>query len=501
MAARTALYLRSSKDRHDVSVESQRRELKAFAEANDLLVVAEFSDKVESAKTANRPAFQDMMAEVKSVKCRFTEILCFDTSRFSRRQYDAQMYKHLLKKRGVGLRFLKLPKTDPLMDTVLESLMEVFDEFHSQKSKADGLRGMRENINQGFRAGGSAPYGYRLEKQIVGARDGEPITKSTLVPDPIDGPKVKAYLEARAAGMSRNAASERNDIDKTASVLLYLEENALTYAGHTVWNRHNERVDGGYVGGTKFRDSSEWMIKRDTHDAIVSEEVANAIVEMRAGRTRRSKRQRVNEYLLSGLLKCACGAPMHGNAGYYRCKDRCGNRSIKRETLDELVVETLLDDLLTEATVSEIADMADKHLKASPSRRGDALSALDGEIDGVDKEIAKLVELLTQVTHQRALLARLDGLEERRAELEAKANEIRESTPRRLVDAFASVGEFLNEFRSGLADPDCEKRKGVVKSLVGEANLDGDELILIPAESLTGFKMASPRGFEPRLPP
>lgn len=501
MAARTALYLRSSKDRHDVSVESQRRELKAFAEANDLLIVAEFADKAESAKTANRPAFQDMMAEVKSAKCRFKEILCFDTSRFSRRQYDAQMYKHLLKKRGVGLRFLKLPKTDPLMDAVLESLMEVFDEFHSQKSKADGLRGMRENINQGFRAGGSAPYGYRLEKQIVGARDGEPITKSTLVPDPIDGPKVKAYLESRAAGMSRKVASERNDIDKTASVLLYLEENALTYAGHTVWNRHNERVDGGYVGSTKFRDSSEWMVKRDTHEAIVSEVVANAIVQMRAGRTRRSKRQRVNEYLLSGLLKCGCGAPMHGNSGYYRCKDRCGRRSIKRETLDEVVIETLLDDLLTEAAVSEIADMADKHLKASPSTRGDALSALDGEIGGVDKEIAKLVELLTQVTHQRALLARLDGLEVRRAELEAKANQIRESTPRRLVDAFASVGEFLSEFRSGLADPDSEKRKGVVKSLVGEANLDGDELILIPAESLTGFKMASPRGFEPRLPP
>src|SRR5699024_8044022 len=146
----------------------------------------EFIDKVESAKTANRPAFQNMMTEVKSVKCRFAEILCFDTSRFSRRQYDAQMYKHLLKKRGVGLRFLKLPKSDPLLDSVLESLVEVFDEFHSQKSKADGLRGMRENINQGFRAGGSAPYGYRLDKEVVSFREGQPVTKSTLAADIVD---------------------------------------------------------------------------------------------------------------------------------------------------------------------------------------------------------------------------------------------------------------------------------------------------------------------------
>ena len=501
MAVRTALYLRSSKDRHDVSVESQRRELRASADASGLLIVAEFVDKVESAKTANRPAFQEMMAEVKSKQCRFTEILCFDTSRFSRRQYDAQMYKHLLKKNGVGLSFLKLPKTDPLMDSVLESLMEVFDEFHSQKSKADGLRGMRENINQGFRAGGSAPYGYRLDKQVVGTRDGDPITKSTLQPDPIDGPKVKQYLEARAAGESRNAAAERLDIDKSASVLLYLEDNANTYAGHTVWNRHNERVEGGYVGGNKFRDPSEWMTKRDTHEAIISDETADAILAMRANRTRRSKRQRINEYLLSGLLKCNCGAPMHGNAGYYRCRDRCGSRGIKRETLDSVVVDTLLNELLTEEAVTQIAKLAENHLNKHPSVASNSTNALINEIDSVDKEIAKLVELLTKVEHQRALLARLDALESKRANLESKVAEIKATTPTRLLDAFSSVSEFLHDFRNGLADPDCEKRKMVVKSLLDEAEIKGDEVTLIPAESLTGFKMASPRGFEPLLPP
>ena len=56
------------------------------------------------------------------------------------------------------------------MDTVLESLMEIFDEFHSQKSKMDGLRGMRENIKQGWRAGGTTPPGYKIEKTVVVGR-------------------------------------------------------------------------------------------------------------------------------------------------------------------------------------------------------------------------------------------------------------------------------------------------------------------------------------------
>ena len=82
MGKRTAIYLRSSKDRHDVSVESQRHELREHVAKEGHVLVAEFEDKVESAKTANRPGFQEMIAEARSVNCRFEQIICFDTSRF-----------------------------------------------------------------------------------------------------------------------------------------------------------------------------------------------------------------------------------------------------------------------------------------------------------------------------------------------------------------------------------------------------------------------------------
>ncbi|RMH45868.1 MAG: recombinase family protein, partial [Gammaproteobacteria bacterium] len=278
MAKRAALYLRSSKDRHDVSVESQRRELHRYAQEQGDVIVAEFVDKVESAKTANRPAFQDMIAEIKSKNCRFERIYCYDTSRFSRRQYDAQLYKHLLKKHCVELHFLKLPKTDPLMDSVLESLMEIFDEFHSQKSKMDGLRGMRENVQQGWRAGGRAPIGYKLEKIVVGTRDGEPITKSRLVPDPKTFDKIQAYLRGRLNNVARKHLIRELGIKCAETTMIYVEESALTYAGHTVWNRHNECIDGRYIGGSRYRDRKEWVIQRDTHEAMITEEEAETLI-------------------------------------------------------------------------------------------------------------------------------------------------------------------------------------------------------------------------------
>lgn len=57
-----AVYLRSSKDRHDVSIASQKRELNKLAKTNNLQIVREYVDVVESAKTEFRPAFQELMA-------------------------------------------------------------------------------------------------------------------------------------------------------------------------------------------------------------------------------------------------------------------------------------------------------------------------------------------------------------------------------------------------------------------------------------------------------
>ena len=57
----------------------------------------------------------------------------------------------------------------------------------------DGLRGMRENIKQGYRAGGKAPVGYKPEKEVAGTREGVPVTKRKLIPDPIQYSVIKEY--------------------------------------------------------------------------------------------------------------------------------------------------------------------------------------------------------------------------------------------------------------------------------------------------------------------
>ncbi|MDP7384740.1 MAG: recombinase family protein, partial [Nitrospinota bacterium] len=325
---KAVIYARSSKERHDVSIPSQVDELKALAKRNGDTIVQVFKDKAESAKTDERPAFQEMMALAKGKGRPFDRIYCYDTSRFSRRREHATAYKGLLKKAGIDLIFLKLPKSDTYVDTIIEGVFEVFDEFHSQKSKADGLRGMRQNAKQGYRAGGSAPYGYRLVPAYTGTNaEGSQVIKNKLEPDPETAPFAREYFERRAGGESREAILRdfsRRGIRPprgngwSGTTGFSLERNLDVYLGRAVWNRHSERIDGEYVGGSKYRDPSEWVVIEGAHEPLVTPDTAEKVQALWKKDGRGWHGRRESRYILSGILHCAlCGERFHGGSGLY----------------------------------------------------------------------------------------------------------------------------------------------------------------------------------------
>ena len=51
---KTAIYLRSSKDRSDVSIDAQRRQLQALANQKGFAIAIEYADAVESGKDDDR---------------------------------------------------------------------------------------------------------------------------------------------------------------------------------------------------------------------------------------------------------------------------------------------------------------------------------------------------------------------------------------------------------------------------------------------------------------
>jgi len=197
---RAALYLRSSKDRADVSIDAQRRELKALALSKNLPIVAEFADVVLSGADEMRPGFQSLLREIQSRECRFSVLLALDTSRIARDEYLSALVHRECERRGIAIVYAKMPSDDPLTSVVMLNTMRGFDRYHRMVSRMKALAGMSENVRQGYRAGGRAPFGYRLESVPTGAvRDGAPVTKSRLAPTQ-DAERIGAYLRGRADG-------------------------------------------------------------------------------------------------------------------------------------------------------------------------------------------------------------------------------------------------------------------------------------------------------------
>ena len=96
------IYARYSSDnQREESIEGQIRECTAYAEKNGITIVKHYIDRAISAKTDNRPEFQQMIKD--SDKKLFDIVLVWKLDRFARNRYDSARYKTQLKKNGVKL--------------------------------------------------------------------------------------------------------------------------------------------------------------------------------------------------------------------------------------------------------------------------------------------------------------------------------------------------------------------------------------------------------------
>ncbi|MEW6612723.1 MAG: recombinase family protein [Pseudomonadota bacterium] len=495
------LYLRSSKDRSDVSIDAQRRALTELAQARGAVIVGEYADAVESGKDDDRPGFQALIRDIRSSGRTWDHILVLDTARVARRRALAIIFEeHECKRRGIRIIYKSLPEADPITEMLLKSILQAMDEWHSLTSRVKGLAGMAENVRQGWRAGGRAPRGYRLQHEATGAiRDGQPVTKSRLVPGD-DALQVRAYLEHRARGVKRSRALELVGVQWPVTSLLEMERNALVYAGHTVWNRSAERTEDGYVGGEKWRPRSEWIIQKGTHEALISEDEAEAILAQVEEKKRSGGKPARRTYLLAGLLVAPDGSPWNGDGGYYRLGK--GTR-IQADNVERAVVAQVIEDLQSEPMAAGIAAHYRNMAKAKDTRPDDA-AAMKRRIAEIDKKTARLADLVSETRTPEALLRQIEALEDERTRLleslESMENERIAARALREITA-ADVRRMLRRLAEDMNAADPESLRDALRSAVEKIELSPESFEAViylrfgPA-SKSGELLASPRGAE-----
>ena len=502
MVTKAALYLRSSKDRSDVSIDAQRRQLQELAAERGYLLSAEFTDVVESGKDEQRPGFQALVAAVRNKRRGWDALLILDTSRLARRRHISLIFEEVeCRKFGVKVIYKSLPDTDPVTEMLLKSILQAMDEWHSLTSKAKGLAGMTENVRQGWRAGGRAPLGYRLEHIETGAlREGAPVVKSRLaLSDEAD--KVRKYLKAKAMGGSRQLALKDAGLKIAGSTAIGMEWNALTYAGHTVWNQRNEINDTGYVGGEKRKPRSEWVIQHNTHPALITDDEADTILNMLETSSMSKSRRTRSDYLLSGILKSPDGTAWHSDGeGSYRAGK---GKRIKADVIEPAVLAQLTDNLLAHDFVAAFTKAAKSQTEAK--MRDTELPHLRKELADIERHIIRITELLGQTTSPAPLLRQIENYEQRRLALEedvARRTEIEKDAQavRNLTEV--QVAKIMKGIAEDMASLDRERLKDFIRGLIQKVELDvANSTFQLTYHLDAGNKVASPRGIEPRPPP
>jgi hypothetical protein len=279
-------------------------------------------------------------------------------------------------------------------------------------------------------------------------------------------------IEDRQAFQEMIAEAGRADrrfdagLDLSPGTFVGIEDNALVYAGHTVWNRHNEKLKGSYRGGIKVRPRDQWVVHQNTHEAMISDVQAEMILAQRSLKSASQRRGRQSPYLLAGLLRCAYGANYDGDAGYYKChrrKDGCDSRSIKQGTIEQAVLGVLFEQYLTVETLASIREQLVKLEATTGARHKRDIEGLRAQLKDITRQTDTLIALLTEIEHRRPLLTKIDELEAQRVVLAARLQvtaPLRGQRPQAVGRPFSALlrgtlSQGNRVWRSGIEEIDC----------------------------------------------
>ena len=454
------IYARYSSDnQREESIEGQIRECTAYAEKNGITVVKHYIDRAISAKTDNRPEFQQMIKD--SDKKLFDIVLVWKLDRFARNRYDSARYKTQLKKNGVKLMSATEIISEGPEGIILESVLEGYAEYYSADLAEKVVRGQTENILKGRCNGGRGTFGYTLDSE----------RKFHI--DPLTSPFVlesfKKYNEGSTMKEIRDWLNENGIKNPVGGAFTY---NSVE---HMLKNRR-------YIGELKFRD----VVVPDAIPPIIPLELFEDVQEKIAKNKKAPARRKAeDDYLLTTKLFCGyCGALMFGESGtsrtgevhrYYKCatakKHRgCKKKTVRKQWLEDLVVNQTMqlvkDDAAMESIIAKVMELQNKENTNIPlyeKQLRDAESGIQNMLNAIQAGI------LTSSTKER-----LEQLEETKRELEARIAEEKLAKPK-VTEEF--IRFWLLRFRK-LDMSLKDQRQALVDTFINAIYLYDDKVLI-----------------------
>ena len=463
------IYARYSSDnQREESIEGQIRECTAYAEKNGITVVKHYIDRALSAKTDNRPDFQQMIKD--SEKRLFDIVLVWKLDRFARNRYDSAHYEYQLERNHVKLVSATEPISDSPAGIMVKSMLTGMAEYYSAELSEKVVRGMTENVLKGKYNGGTIPIGFKVDEEKF------------FQVDPLKAPfVVEAFQRYNDGATMKELMNWLNDSGVTTN-----RNQKFTYNSvQTLLT--NKR----YIGENHFKD----IVMPDSIPAIVDKDLFEEVQQKIKKNSRAPARHKAeDDYLLTTKLFCGmCGAMMFGECGtgrnkvvhhYYKCATAkrfktCKKKTVRKEWLEDLVIaetmKLIQDDAVIDAIVAEVMELQDQENTTLP--------LLEKQMREVENGIENMLNAIQAGVLTNSTKSRLEKLEAQQKELEIRIAEEKIARPRLSEN---QVRFWLTRFRK--LDPNVKShRETLINTFVNSVYLY-DEKVLITFNYKDGTK-------------
>lgn len=490
------VYLRLSKEDGDKeesdSITNQRELILEFLKSReDIRIHAVRVDDGYSGVNFERPAFQQMLEDIKTgkVNCVVTK----DLSRFGRNHIEVGKYIEKIFP-YLGVRFIAVNDrydsltNDPQADNIIIPFKNLINDAYCRDISIKIRSNLEAKRKRGDFVGPFAPYGYRKSYE----------DKNKLEIDEEAAEVVRSIFQMYLQGSNAYKIAEKLNKKNILTPMDYKKENGSAfYTGfkknlksqwthmHVLRILGNPVYTGTLVQGKETtpnykvkkkvkRDQSKWSQVENAHEAIIpTVDFQNAQEQLQMDTRTGTEKEKV--YYLSGVVKCGdCGANMVRKTVpsgkrkfiYYVCgnhkgnKNICSSHSINAEALEESVRKLLNHQI---KNVTDLGRILDK-LEDAQIRKG--------ELGKRNRQITKKKEEVEKYNHLR-----LDLYEDYKDELITKEEylelkeiyEKRIQTAEQMLEAMEVEMAFLAEGEWSTCDWINEfKKYGYLESLSRE---------------------------------
>ena len=475
---RAALYSRYSSDNQSIaSIDAQLRACRDYCARNNYAIVQEFVDEALSGRNDDRPAFQEMISAAKMKQ--FDVLVCHKIDRFSRDRYDHSHYKRILQKNNIKLEYSDQRIDDTPEGALTESMLIGLSEYYSRNLAREVMKGMNEKAHKCKHNGGTPPLGYDVNEEhdyMVNEHEAEAIRF-------IFG----SYAGGMSLGKITLELNARGFHPKRGGIF---GKNSL----HDILK--NEKYIGVYrFGRVKTGPDGRRNTHKDNPDAIVGtlprivdDETWKVVqLKMLQNKEKAGRFSARREYLLSGLLRCKCGAAMTGHyktdrgKSWYICgansrkPGSCDCKNVEADLIENALISVLREVFLDSSKRQKLVDEINASVYKEASELSGRINALEAELKAVRTKKERLMQALLEGLLDNEDKEALRALNLRKEVIENDLSVSARSIKSKLITP-AMVEGYVADFAEAVKEKDPDKLRAVLPILVEHIDYTGNSI-------------------------